>query len=51
MDFQKTDDPMLNPINKKYHSSIVLIKSKIEPESIFHLHQRNMKIFLEKLKI
>ena len=36
MDFQKTDDPVLNAINKyRYHSSIVMINSKIEPESIF----------------
>ena len=36
MDFQKTDDPVLNAINKyKYDSSIVIIKSKIESESIF----------------
>ena len=36
MDFQKTDDPVLNAINRyKYPSSIVIIKSKIEPESIF----------------
>ena len=36
MDFQKTDDPVLNAINKyRYHSSIVVINSKIEPESIF----------------
>ena len=38
MDFQKTDDPVLNAINKyKYHSSIVMINSKIERESIFSL--------------
>ena len=38
MDFQKTDDPVLNAINKyRYHSSIVMINSKIEPESIFSL--------------
>ena len=31
-DFQKTDDPVLNAINKyKHHSSIVMIKSKIDP--------------------
>ena len=36
MDFQKTDDPVLNAINKyRYHSSIVMINSKIEPESTF----------------
>ena len=36
MDFQKTDDPVLNAINKyRCHSSIVMINRKIEPESIF----------------
>ena len=36
MYFQKIDDPVLNVINKyRYHSSIVMINSKIEPESIF----------------
>ena len=35
MDLQKTDDSILNAINKyKYHSSTVMIKSKIESESI-----------------
>ena len=49
MNFQKTDDSVLNAINKcRYHSSIVMINSKIEPESI---QLYNMKIFLEKLKI
>ena len=34
--FQKTDDPVLNVINKyRYHSSTVMINNKIEPESIF----------------
>ena len=52
MDFQKADDPALDVINKyKYHSSIVMINSKIESDSIFLLHYYNMKIFLEKLKI
>ena len=36
MDFQKTDDPVLNAINKyRYHSSIVMINSKIKQEIIF----------------
>ena len=49
MNFQKTDDPVLNAINKcRYHSSIVTIISETEPESI---QLYNMKIFLEKLKI
>ena len=35
-DFQKKNDPALNSINKyKYHPSIVIIKSKIEPQSKF----------------
>ena len=35
-DFQKTNDPALNSMNKyKYHPSIVIIKSKIEPQSKF----------------
>ena len=37
MDFQKTDDPVLNARNKyRRHSSIVMINSKIESESIFY---------------
>ena len=33
--FKKTDDPVLNATNKyRYHSSIVMINSKSEPESI-----------------
>ena len=49
MNFQKTDDPVLNAINKcRYHSSTVMINSETEPESI---QLYNMKIFLEKLKI
>ena len=52
MDFQKTDDPVLNAINKyKYHSSTVIIKSKMSLKVCFVLHQYSMKIFLEKLKI
>ena len=52
MDFQKTDVPVLNVINKyKYHSSTVMINSKIDPESILSFLTDNMKIFLEKLKI
>ena len=36
MDFEKTDDPVLNAISKyKYHSSTVIINSKIDPASIF----------------
>ena len=36
VDFQKSDDPILNAINKyRYHSSIFMINSKTEPESIF----------------
>ena len=35
MSFQKADDPVWNETNKyKCHSSIVMIKSKIEAESI-----------------
>ena len=50
MDFQKTNDPVLNAINKyRHHSSIVMINSKIEPESLLQLY--NMNMFLEKLKI
>ena len=52
MDFQKTDVPVLNVINKyKYHSGTVMINSKIDPESILSFLTDNMKIFLEKLKI
>ena len=33
--FKKTDDPVLNATNKyRYHSSIVMINSKSDPESI-----------------
>ena len=35
-DFQKTNDPVLNAISKyKYHPSIVMIKSKIDPQKKF----------------
>ena len=51
-DFQKTNDPVLNSINKyKYIPSIFMIKSKIEPQSKFLSSQCNMKMFLEKLKV
>ena len=46
--FKKTDDPVLNATNKyRYHSSIVMINSKSEPE----VYSYNMMTFLEKLKI
>ena len=58
MDFQKTDDPVLNAINKyRYHSSIVMINSKIEPESIFYIFltpfsaKLNHKLVVEELEI
>ena len=36
MDFQKTDDQVLNALDKyRYHSSIVMLNSKIEPDRIF----------------
>ena len=36
IEFKKTDDSVLNAINNyKHHSSIVMIKGKIEPESMF----------------
>ena len=43
-DFQKTNDPVLNAISKyKCHPSIVMIKSKIDPQKKL--------MFLEKLKV
>ena len=46
MDFQKTDDPVLSAINKyRYHSSIVIINNKIEPEDIFLLKLYKMIMF------
>ena len=51
MDFQKTDDPVLNAINKyRYHSSIVMINSKIEPESIFSFTTVQYEDVLRKTK-
>ena len=51
MDFQKTDDPVLNAINKyRYHSSIVMINSKIEPESIFSFTSVQYDDVLRKTK-
>ena len=51
MDFQKTDDPVLNAINKyRYHSSIVMINSKIEPESIFSFTTVQYDDVLRKIK-
>ena len=51
MDFQKTDDPVLNAINKyRYHSSIVMINSKIEPESIFSFTIVQYEDILRKTK-
>ena len=51
MDFQKTDDLVLNAINKyRYHSSIVIINSKIEPKIYFLLQLYNMMMFSGKTK-
>ena len=51
MDFQKTDDPVLNAINKyKNHPSIVMINSKIEPESIFSFKTVQYEDILRKTK-
>ena len=51
MDFQKTDDPVINAINKyKYHSSIVVINSKIEPQSIFPFTTVQYEDILRKTK-
>ena len=52
MDFQKTDDPVLNAINKyRCHLSIVMINSKIEPKVYFLLQLYNMMMVSKKLKI
>ena len=51
-DFQKTNDPVLNAINKyKHHPRIVMIKYKIDTQNSFILPQCNMKMSLEKLKV
>ena len=51
MDFQKTDDPVLNVINKyRHHSSIVMINSKIETESIFSFATVQYEDVLRKTK-
>ena len=51
MDFQKTNNPVLNAINKcRYHSSIVMINSKIEPESIFSFTTVQYDDVLRKIK-
>ena len=51
--FKKTpDNPLLNAIIKqKYHSTIGMIKSKIETESIFSVTPVQYEVFLEKLEI
>ena len=51
MDFRKTADPVLNAINKnRYHSSIVITDSKIEPESIFSFTTGQYEDVLRKSK-
>ena len=51
MDFQKTDDLVLNAIKRcKYHSSIVMIKSKIEPEGRFSFTSVRYEDILRKTK-
>ena len=51
IDFQKTNDSELNAINKyKHHSSIVMIKTKIEPESIFSFTTVQYEDILRKAK-
>ena len=51
MDFQKTDDPVLNAISKyRYHSSIVMINSKFEPESKFSFTTVQYEDVLRKTK-
>ena len=51
MDFQKNSWSSLNAINKyKYHSSIVMINSKIEPESIFSFTIVQYEDILRKAK-
>ena len=51
VDFQKTDDPVLNAINKyKYHSIIVMINRKIEPRSIFSFKTVQYEDILKKNK-
>ena len=50
-DFQKTDDPVLNAISKyKHHSSIVMIKSKIDPEKRFSFSPVQYEDILMKTK-
>ena len=51
MDFQKTDNPVLNAINKyNFHSSIVMIKNKFEPESMFSFTLVQYEDILTKTK-
>ena len=51
MDFQKTDDPVLNAINKyRHHSSVVMINSKIEPDNIYFFATVQYEDFLRKTK-
>ena len=54
MDFQRTDDPVLDPINKyKYINPIQVLlwlAVKLSQKVYFLLQLYNMKIFLEKLK-
>ena len=51
MDFQRTDNSVLNAINKyKYYSRIVMIKSKIESGNIFSFTPIQCEDFLRKTK-
>ena len=51
MDFQNSVDPVLNAINKyRYHSNIVMINSKVLPESIFSFRTVQYDDVLRKTK-
>ena len=50
-DFQKTNDPVLNAINKyKYHPSIVMIKSKTDSQRKFSFTSVQYEDVLRKIK-
>ena len=51
-DFQNTNDPVLNSINKyKYHPSIVMIKSKIDPQKKFSFTSEDVLRKIKSLNI
>ena len=50
-DFQKMNDPVLNAISKyKYHPSIVMMKSKLDPQRKFSFTSMQYEDVVRKIK-